>query len=232
MKMKNKKQEQIENKRRHKESLKRRSEPDLTRATPYKLEKPVILIVCEGQNTEKSYFDQFRLTSARLITLGKGYNTVSLVNEALRLSHEKTYDKVWCVFDKDDFSANDFNSAIQIATANGFGVAYSNQAFEYWLILHFEDHQGGPLPRTDYGDKLNGYINSLGANYEADTSKRVSEELFELLEAPDPKTGTVRRILAISRAKKIYAKYNHASPATEESSTTVFALVEEIMKYI
>ena len=102
MKMKNKRQEQIENKKRHKEELKskRRLPPDLNRSAPFKLEKPLILIVCEGQNTEKSYFDQFRLTSAQLVTLGKGYNTISLVKEAIRLSKLVTYDQVWCVFDK------------------------------------------------------------------------------------------------------------------------------------
>lgn len=232
MKMKDKNQEQIENKKRHKEGLKRRGEPDLTRSEPSKLEKPVILIVCEGVNTEKSYFDQFRLASAKLVTLGKGFNTTSLVNEALRLSQLKSYEQVWCVFDKDDFTANDFNNAINIAAANGFGIAYSNQAFEYWLILHFEDHQGGAMPRANYGAKLNGYINPLHTSYDADGSKKVSRDLFELMEAIDPKTGIVRRELAITRAKKIYAQYNHTSPATEESSTTVFRLVEEINKYL
>lgn len=232
MKMKNKNQEQIENKQRHKDGLKRRGEPDLTRSAPSKLEKPVILIVCEGKNTEKSYFDQFRLTSARLVTLGQGFNTISLVNEALKRSEVETYDQVWCVFDKDDFTANDFNNAIAIAAANGFGVAYSNQAFEYWLILHFEDHQGGAMPRQDYADKLNGYIEPLGAFYEGDGSKIVTRELFELLEAKDDASGKIRREQATLRAKRNYDKQNHASPANEESSTTVFMLVEEIMKYV
>src|SRR5688500_13892816 len=111
MRMKNKSNEQIENKKRHKEELKRRrAAPDLNRRPPTKLERPFILIVCEGENTEKSYFDQFRLTSAQLITLGKGYNTLSLVAEAIRLSQlpDVNYEQVWCVFDKDDFQANDF----------------------------------------------------------------------------------------------------------------------------
>lgn len=93
--MKNKKQEQVENKKRHKDGLKRRGEPDLTRSAPSKLEKPVILILCEGENTEKTYFNQFRLTSAHLVTLGKGkgYHTLSLVNEALRLSQLNRMNK-------------------------------------------------------------------------------------------------------------------------------------------
>ncbi|MGN6417310.1 MAG: RloB domain-containing protein [Pseudobacter sp.] len=36
---------------------------------------------------------------------------------------------------------------------NNIQIAYSNQAFEYWLILHFEDHQGGKIDRNDYHKK-------------------------------------------------------------------------------
>lgn len=235
MKMKNKKLEQIENKRRHKDDLKRRrAAPDLARKEPTRLERPLILIVCEGKNTEKSYFDQFRLTSAQLITLGKGYNTISLVNETIRLSKlpDANYEQIWCVFDKDDFSANDFNSAINIAEGKGFNVACSNQAFEYWLILHFEDHQGGPMPRKDYNKKLNEYINPLGASFDGDGNKVVSVKLFELLEEKPDGSEFSRRQIAVKRAKRNYEKLDHSSPATEESSTKVFALVEEIIKYL
>lgn len=69
-------------------------EPDLIRKAPFRVEKPLILIVCEGKNTEKTYFDQFRLSSAQLVTLGNGYNTVSLVKEAKRLREHGTYDQV------------------------------------------------------------------------------------------------------------------------------------------
>jgi hypothetical protein len=233
--MKNKKNEQIENKKRHKEELKRRrTAPDLTRKPPTKLERPLILIVCEGENTEKSYFDHFRLTSAQLVTLGKGYNTLSLVAEAIRLSKQSNanYEQVWCVFDKDTFAAQDFNSAISIAEANGFQVAYSNQAFEYWLLLHFEDHQGGAMPRQDYDKKINHYINPLGASYEGQGNKIVSRQFFELLEEKPKESDVSRRETAIKRAKRNYDRFDHSSPANEESSTKVFLLVEEIMKYL
>jgi len=235
MKMKDKKREQIENKRRHKDELKRRrAAPDLSRKEPARLERPLILIVCEGKNTEKSYFDQFRLTSAQLVTLGKGYNTISLVNETIRIStlSDANYEQIWCVFDKDDFPANDFNSAITIAESSGFKAAYSNQAFEYWLILHFEDHQGGPMSRQDYNKKLNEYINPLGATFDGDGSKIVTAKLFELLEQKPEGSELSRRQIAIKRAKRNYEKFDHSSPANEESSTKVFALVEEILKYL
>lgn len=86
MKMKNKKAEQAEARKRHRESQRanRRKAVVLDRAEPSKLEKPEILIVCEGENTEPSYFKKFRLVTATVETVGEGRNTVSLVNRAKR----------------------------------------------------------------------------------------------------------------------------------------------------
>lgn len=237
MKMRNRKiAMQIQAKEKHKAErqaakLRRRDQPILERAVPTMFEKPTILIVCEGKNTEPSYFKKFKLSSATIEAVGNSNNTTSLVNQALNLSTHQTYDQVWCVFDKDSFPANNFNSAISMAQANGFGVAYSNQAFEYWLILHFEDHQGGAMNRSEYEGTINKYIQPLGANYAGDT-KIVSNKLFEILMGIDTQTQKPRIILAIERAKRIYDKLDHSSPAMEESSTKVFELVQEILKYV
>ena len=234
MKMKNKKEEQIAAKKRHKEQLKkkRKTEPDFERATPILTQKPTILIVCEGENTEPSYFNQFRLSSATVKPIGEGYNTISLVNRAIQLANEKNYEQVWCVFDKDDFSDNDFNNAIVMAKANNFGLAYSNQAFEYWLILHFNDHQGGGMHRDDYNDKINQLIKPFKVVYDGNKSKLISEDFFELLDGFDEKTDEKRVDLAIKRAERNYKQHNHSNPAKEESTTTVSELVKELLKYV
>ena len=231
--MKNKSAEQAADREVHRQTMKarKRAEPMLERAVPALVEKPTILIVCEGENTEPSYFKQFRLTSATIKPIGLGFNTVSLVNRAILLSQEKSYNQVWCVFDKDDFSVNDFNNAITIAQANNFGVAYSNQAFEYWILLHFDDHQGAAMNRSDYNDKLNELMKPYKVTYDGENSKMITEEIFELLEGIDTKAETYRVDLAIARAKRNYNLLPHTSPALEESSTTVFRLVEELLKY-
>jgi hypothetical protein len=251
MKMKNKKSEQIEKKEKHREQLKlskqRSSEPDLSRIEPFKTEKQKFLIYCEGKNTEPSYFEQFRLSNAKVIAFGNGYNTVSLVERAYKLSQNEDYDQVWCVYDKDDF--HDFNDSIFLADKYKallegkykFEVVYSNQAFEYWLIMHFEDHQGGQMHRDDYYDKLNSYLIEFGLKYDKD-SKIVTEGIFTLMQTIIKKriirvNGSRKEIflsrqdIAIERAKKIYDRLEHKNPAIEESSTTVFKLVEELIKY-
>jgi hypothetical protein len=235
MKMKNKSAVQAADREVHRQALKarKRVQPMLERAAPALVEKPTILIVCEGENTEPSYFKQFRLSSATIKPIGLGYNTVSLVNRAIQLSQEKSYNQVWCVFDKDDFSAVDFNNAIAIAQTNNFGVAYSNQAFEYWILLHFDDHQGAAMNRSNYNDKLNELMKPYNVTYDGENSKMITEEIFELLEGIDIKAQTYRVDLAIARAKRNYNLWvPHTNPALEESTTTVFRLVEELLKYM
>lgn len=232
MKMKNKKAEQAANRQKHKEALKgkRREAPDLKRSAPVKEEKPTILIVCEGENTEPSYFRQFRLSNAIVKPIGEGYNTLSLVKRARELADEKPYDQVWCVFDKDGF--DDFNEAINTAKAKGYRVAYSNQAFEYWIILHFDDHQGGGMHRKDYDKKINDLLRPFGIEYDGKGSKEITPEIFALLGGPDARTKKSRQLLAIQRAKTNHNRFDHKNPASQESSTTVFELVEELLKYV
>jgi hypothetical protein len=234
MKMKNKRAEQIAAKKRHRAFLKsgRRTSPSLKRAEPSMEEKPLILIVCEGKNTEPSYFRQFRVSSAIVKAIGEGYNTASLVNRAIVLAEEREYEKVWCVFDKDDFDSNEFNNAISIAEGKGFGIAYSNQAFEYWIILHFDDHQGGGMHRNQYDRRINDLLKPFSLKYDGTKRKVVSAELFELMSGLDEKVNQERVQLAIARARRNLQNNNIANPALQESSTTVFRLVEELISYL
>lgn len=234
MASKGKQAEQIAARKRHREQLKasRRQETNLERPVPKLSLKPLILIVCEGENTEPSYFNQFKLSSAEIIPIGEGYNTVSLVERANKFAQDAKYDQVWCVFDKDDNSDEIFNRAIELAASYGFGVAYSNQAFEYWLILHLNDHQGAQMHRNGYHEKINQLLKPFKITYDGTGSKIISEEFFEILDGIDSKTRTKRVDLAIMRAKRNHKQFFHHNPAKNESSTTVYELVRELLKYI
>lgn len=50
------------------------------------------------------------------------------------------YDQVWCVFDVDDHP--NLNQALQEAHDAGLKLAVSNESFELWLVLHFQDNPG------------------------------------------------------------------------------------------
>ncbi len=234
MKMKNKKAEEAARKVEQRANLKaakerRISSFRLESDAPIRTEKETILIVCEGKNTEPDYFRQFKLNTATIKVVGEGYNTVSLVERAEQLKKQGDYDQVWCIFDKDDFK--NFNDAIQKAENLGFKTAWSNQAFEYWLLLHFEDHQGGGMNREDYYDKINTYLKPYGVVYDRD-SKRISNRFFDVLQAKLPKEGKIRQDLAINRAKRNLSFHQGNSSSDAESCTVVFRLVEEISKFI
>lgn len=96
----------------------------------------------------------------------------------------------------------------------------------YWLILHFEDHQGGGMHRKDYNEKINKLLQPFKVAYDGNGSKVVEEDFFEVLNRIDEKTKKQRVDLAITRAERNYNHFDHANPAKEESSTTVFRLVK------
>ena len=208
-------------------------EPALDRTPATRRQRPAILIVREGENTEKHYFEQFRLVTHTFVFTGAGTNTKSLVKLALKAKQQGNYEQVWCVFDKDGFPLENFDNAIQQAVAAGFKVGWSNQAFEYWLLLHFEDHQGNGMDRKRYTDKLNGYLEKLGAYYDGEGSKTISNQLFAILEGGDEQ-GRSRRALAIQRAKRIHGAFvaDGTTPAKSESCTTVYELVEELQTFL
>lgn len=224
----------------------RRAGTTLERAEPSLKIKPSILIYCEGENTEPSYFNKFRISSATIEAFGEGKNTLSLVKEASKIAKKakkdgKPFDQVWCVFDADPKPDNpkqlqNFNQAVALCQKEGFKNAYSNQAFEYWLILHFEDHQGGAMPRTDYNKKLNDYLQPYKVSYDGQGSKIITPDLFKVLfeKVGTDKNGEIitRCDLAIKRADNIYQNHSpHNNPGKEESSTLVYELVKILLEY-
>jgi RloB-like protein len=192
---------------------------------------PKFLIVCEGEKTEPNYFRKFPVpTRPKVIDVdirGVGRSTLSLVEEALRLKEELGLkinrdgykDQVWCVFDRDfkqeNFNTQNFNTAITLARKQKFGIAYSNDAFELWYILHFEYYES-ETHRQEYITILEA---RLGHRYEKN-----SETMYDELKD--------RQSTAIKYAKRILEKHDPKMTGTHNPSTTVHLLVEELNKFI
>jgi hypothetical protein len=182
------------------------------------------LVVCEGKNTEISYFKKFRIPTLKVEPVGTGLSTVKLVKKVAsiknRIEHEKhiSFNSVWVVFDKDN--NNDFCDAIKLARHLGYNVAYSVQAFEYWFILHFKDHQGGPMERSSYVDQINDWLSSYHTMYDP-KSKIVELPMFNLLFA------NIQQ--AYDRSTRLYNKKHAKQNDIEESVTTVHKLVGDIL---
>lgn len=200
-----------------------RIERKLARVSGVREVKQTFLIICEGVNTEPDYFNAFRLTSANVKAIGQGMGTVALIQKAINIKEQekqkgRTYNQNWVVFDKDDFPDVDFNAAIALARKNGFEVAYSNQAFEYWFLLHFNLYQGA-LHRSRYEKMLS---DLLGFPYSKKSG--VSNKMFNIL--------FPKQMQAINYAKTVMKQFSGDNPSQKESSTTVYLLVEELNKYL
>lgn len=133
------------------------------------------------------------------------------MNKALELKAQDEYDYVWCVFDRDNWDAGEFNGAIQRAVSQGIQVAYSNQAFELWYLLHFHFYNTS-MPRREYQMKLS---QLLGSRY-----RKNATDLYDQLVA--------KQDAAVTHAEKLLSHYSLINPASDDPSTTVHRLVMEL----
>lgn len=158
-----------------------------------RIKRKYYLIVCEGVQTEPNYFEAFKerlpkgvLSSCHIEIEGAGRNTESLLDETIRLTHKwqgetgRKIDKVWIVFDRDSFEAQQFNNAIQrCKLANPvIGCAWTNEAFELWYLLHLV-YFDNAIRRTEYQRMLEEHLSEkMGKDFEY---KKNSKEMFTLL---------------------------------------------------
>lgn len=186
------------------------------------------LIVCEGKKTEPHYFEALvksRISTVREVTInGEGKATVALVKatEEIKkdLEHKNAmrFDRVWVVFDKDDFE--DFNEAISLARKLGFKSAWSNEAFELWYLLHFEYLDTG-ISRDSYITKLRDAIRKKSGN-ETFWYDKGNTNNYNLMQ----QYGNEE--LAKRSAKKLRELFSGTDYASHKPCTMVDILVEEL----
>jgi hypothetical protein len=169
--------------------------------------------MCEGE-TEKIYFDQFRV-SRQVVSVGGGapYVVVRKAKEIAEKAGEE-YDAIWCVFDRDTWVEHDFEAALRAALRAGFQVAYSNPCFELWYLLHFEE-----------------CFNHSAMSCDACTGK-IGTQLKSGYKKNDPRILRklqIKQQTAIERAKGLLIGYVPHNPATDNPSTKVHELVEQLL---
>jgi hypothetical protein len=144
------------------------------RREPFLDPRPFVLIVCEGEKTERQYFEEFaRHHKNALIKVKVAKETgvpFSLVEcardykqeidqQAKNLKDQNiAYDSVWCVFDIDEHPR--VPDARCMAAANGIQLAISNPCFELWLILHLRQSPG---PQDRHA--MQALLKTLDSNY-------------------------------------------------------------------
>jgi RloB-like protein len=182
------------------------------------LRKPLresFLIFCEGA-TEVGYFNFFR----KRAKLMHGGNALKIVQNSITYKDKssKKFDQYWVVFDKDETSHPDFNRAIEIAEANGINVAWGNQAFELWFILHYQDFRR-ECHRNKYEMMLKEYIPWYYAGGKSEEQgRKLHQHTFSLIP------------VAIQNARNGFESFDQVMPASQkESCTKLYVLIEKIL---
>ena len=111
--------------------------------------KKAILIVCEGEKTERYYLDGLKreetISKVFAITVvpGKGGSRRQIIERAINKKKEQgeEIDAVLCVLDTESLATvqakADLVAARQEANHNDITLYLSNPAFEVWFLAHF-----------------------------------------------------------------------------------------------
>lgn len=192
------------------------------------------LVVCEGIKTEPNYFEKAVEEINKLIddeyklkvkVEGKGMNTKSLVKATeLQVEIDRysasvvPYGKIFVVFDKDSFDSKNFDEAVKMCDDNGYIPLWSNQAIEFWFLLHFH-YICSKMDRNEYANKMNEYFKKKGLDYKY---KKNDEKIYNLL----CEYGSLNS--ARKYAKKINDEHQNEKPSLSESCTQVYKFFDAI----
>lgn len=208
-----------------------------------------VIIACEDSISSPTYFKMMieqlikekKITQDSIVIVphdGTTHPTGVLENlKSYKNQYGKTYkefDHKWIVFDRDSekvngggHTAQDFNSAIMNAK-NGrknlnVDVAYANDTFELWYLLHFE-YRITAIIRDEIVQEVIEKLKELEPNKFVNLNKEnikkenYSKYIFEIL--------LDKQSIAINNATKLLESYgeNH-NPEADNPSTTIHLLV-------
>lgn len=224
----------------------------------------VFVIYCEDAVSEVSYFNSYAsddlIVTARGNKRGGKLNLGDTVKDCLQAGYmefsEDGYrrknmitENLWCVYDR-DFENRDpgqirpddnlqWDLAIQTAQNAGLKVAWSNDAFEIWVLLHFEEVKPGDLQHRDYiYDRLtevfkglesdipnfNAFVSHEKFNYKG-ALKRTSTFTEFVLPLLKPRTA-----IALERAQVLAGSYAGTTAFHQRNPCTqVHLLVNDLL---
>jgi hypothetical protein len=219
------------------------------------------IIFCEDSVCEYHYFKYFKTSQIDINIIGNQKSKIINVEKAIEyckengLMEDDHLDKddtlVWCVFDRDieeskrrnQFENDFFNDSIEIANTKGLRVAWSNDAFELWILLHFEDIDVNDETfrhRNAYYDRLTETFKSISNpnTYLEKVQKHASFSYTNDLKNATRFVNIVRPeivgkiSIAIERAKRIEAHFANKNIPNHEKApcTMVHHLVEELIR--
>ena len=180
-------------------------------------------IFTNGKKSEYNYFTL--LMSKRSIYDVKikfeNKDCLGLVKEASKIH---SANQVWCVFDTDLCSEDKLKEVISLANNSNIYIAYSNIAFEVWLINHYEDCPKSITNVKDYEKIINRILKekNIKVSYEKNDMDLLRKHFIPLY------------LNAIQNSKVIHQFYLKENKGNKElfykyvSSTNVYQLIEAL----
>lgn len=217
---------------------------DVKRKEAIREQVPSIIIACEDSVSAPTYFQTLveklisekKITQCSLVLVEHNHTDPCGVLDDLIVYEENgtkytDFKHRWIVIDRDSARVNggghspeNFNNALSKAKSSEVDVAYSNDAFELWYLLHF-DYRETAISRDELLKQVIAKLKhcdqfkfaKLDCNNvkQENYTKHIFEELYILQDT------------AINNAKKLMAFHgeNH-NPESDNPSTTIHKLVE------
>jgi len=209
---------------------------------------PDIIIACEDTVSAPTYFKMIvdDLIRKKIITqdsfvIAKHHHTnpIGVLNDLK--SHQdingktyKSFDNKWIVIDRDiervnggGHKAEDFNNAVNNALSKrsdlNVNVAYANDSFELWYLLHFEYRNTAILRDEILSQVIKRLKESDSHKFSKLTKDNIKQENYTKLifETLKPLQDD-----AIKNAKKLLESYEEDhNPESDNPSTTIHDLV-------
>lgn len=190
------------------------------------------LIVCEGKQTESNYFNGLKkkinekygnkvdVLIPSIEVKGTGKNTTDLVNHTDKFVNysNKRYGQVWVVFDKDDYSNDQFDKAIRTCDYN---VAWSNPNFKLWILFHLK-RVTKYISKDDILKELNKEFQKNGLG----EYKKNDDKIFEKL------TKDKGLYKAIENCETMELLNKEGQASKRNSMTKAYKVIEGLKEYL
>ncbi|SEM14289.1 RloB-like protein [Chitinophaga rupis] len=223
------------------------------------------ILFCEDEVSEPSYFRQFQNPEKLKVNIAEGQkNSFRNITNAINYCDEKGLienvngnyklktgitSHIWCVFDRDhethvkadvqNVNNIAFTVSIQAALNAGLNVAWSNDAFELWILLHFEDIDPSVWCHRNYVyDRLTSIFQNM-AGQSPEMEAITKNEKFTYKESFKKKGNFLQYVLphlsarqndAIARAQALEASFKQTdAPHDCNPCTKVHHLVNSLL---
>lgn len=184
--------------------------------------KKAVLIALEDTKSSRYYFQSLvkdnNLSGKVVFAKHIGTNPAKVLEAIISTPrYNKDYEQRWIVIDKDDWSKKDFNGTFTRARDLGVSVAFSNESYELWVLLHFEK-----LERYTNRVVLKEKLNLLFKQHFKISYSKADSDIYALIKT--------RQCQAIINAKALMEKHKRddetMDPYNHNPLTNIYELIE------